>query len=125
MNLSIWFRALELNATATKSEIKSAYYRLCQIYHPDKSNNCPKSAQRFRTINEAYEGLMKAPIRQTSNVIQPKPKCTEPKPRYTDSKAKYTEPRYYYSFTPPKSRNTRSSYAKSKYSSKQGKFKSS
>lgn len=149
MNLIIWFRALELKATATKSEIKSAYYRLCQIYHPDKTNNCPKAVQRFRTINEAYEELMKAPI-NTIN-IKPKPSHTQPKPRYTESKQKYTERKTRYSplkdrytefkakYPPPKSKahktksestnrrtnhntNEQSSNTKSKASSEQGKF---
>lgn len=144
MNLSNWFRALELKATATKSEIKSAYYRLCQIYHPDKSNNCPKAVHRFRTINEAYEALMKTTIK--SSYVQPKPRYTEQKPRYTETKAKYTEPKTRYSplkdrhyefkakyKNPPKSKanntksessNEQSSNTKSKTTSKQGNFES-
>lgn len=143
MNLSNWFRALELKATANKSEIKSAYYRLCQIHHPDKSNNCPTTVQRFRTINEAYEQLMKAPIK-TSN-IQHRPDYSEPNARYTRSKAKYAQHRTWWteadyiifnknytafkgSYTPPKSKakctNEQSSNTKSKASPKQGKLES-
>lgn len=60
MNLGHLYRALRLKATATQSEIKSAYYRLCQIYHPDKANDSPNSVQRFRLINDAYRALMGA-----------------------------------------------------------------
>lgn len=148
MNLSNWFRALELKATANKTEIKSAYYRLCQIHHPDKTNNCPTAVQRFRAINEAYEQLMKAPIK-TSN-IQHRPEYSEPKSGYTRSKAKYAQQKTWWTeadyiifnkkytafkgrYTPPKSEanntkskctNEQSSNTKSKASSKQGKLES-
>lgn len=60
MNLGHLYRALRLRATATQSEIKSAYYRLCQIYHPDIARDPSNSVKRFRLINEAYQALMKA-----------------------------------------------------------------
>lgn len=60
MNLGHLYRALRLRATATQSEIKSAYYRLCQIYHPDKAKDSSNSVQSFRLINEAYQALIKA-----------------------------------------------------------------
>lgn len=60
MNLGHLYRALRLRASATQSEIKSAYYRLCQIYHPDKAKDSSNSVQRFRLINDAYQALMKA-----------------------------------------------------------------
>lgn len=57
MNFSSLYARLRLTAAATQSEIKSAYYRLSKIYHPDKNHNCPKAAIQFRNISEAYEVL--------------------------------------------------------------------
>lgn len=76
MNLGNLYRALRLRATATQSEIKSAYYRLCQIYHPDKAKDSSNSIQRFRLINEAYQALMKALATTKDN--QPKISYEEP-----------------------------------------------
>lgn len=47
---------LEIPKTATQSEIKSAYYNLSMIYHPDKSKST-EAAHKFRRITEAYEVL--------------------------------------------------------------------
>lgn len=47
---------LKIPKTATQAEIKSAYYNLSMLYHPDK-NKGDEAAQRFRRINEAYEVL--------------------------------------------------------------------
>lgn len=57
MNFGSLYARLRLTAVATQSEIKSAYYRLSKIYHPDKNNNCPKASIQFRNITEAYEVL--------------------------------------------------------------------
>lgn len=57
MNFGNLYSKLRLTAAATQSEIKSAYYRLCKIYHPDKNQDCQKAAQQFRIINEAYKVL--------------------------------------------------------------------
>lgn len=57
MNFGSLYTRLRLTATATQSEIKSAYYRLSKIYHPDKNNNSPKAIGQFRSITEAYEVL--------------------------------------------------------------------
>lgn len=57
MNFGSLYARLRLTAAATQTEIKSAYYRLSKIYHPDKNNNCPRAAVQFRNITEAYEVL--------------------------------------------------------------------
>lgn len=57
MNFSSFYSRLRLTAVATQSEIKSAYYRLSKVYHPDKNNNCPQAAIQFRNISEAYTVL--------------------------------------------------------------------
>lgn len=47
---------LKIPKTATQAEIKSAYYNLSMLYHPDK-NKGDEAAHRFRRINQAYEVL--------------------------------------------------------------------
>ncbi|PKC09726.1 DnaJ-domain-containing protein [Rhizophagus irregularis] len=49
------FDIFALPKTASDEEIKSRYYELVKIYHPDK--NCDKSPERFRKIVKAYEIL--------------------------------------------------------------------
>ncbi|XP_053617710.1 dnaJ homolog subfamily C member 30, mitochondrial-like isoform X2 [Plodia interpunctella] len=55
-NYSNHYDALGVTPKATQSEIKSAYYKLSKIYHPDKSDD-EASAKKFRAITEAYEVL--------------------------------------------------------------------
>lgn len=47
---------LQISKTATQSEIKSAYYALSKIYHPDR-NKTEEAQNKFRRITEAYEVL--------------------------------------------------------------------
>jgi hypothetical protein len=49
---------LELQAGASKEEVKKAYRRLSKIYHPDISRD-EKAKEKFIEINEAYEFLTK------------------------------------------------------------------
>lgn len=50
------YDVLGVTPKATQSEIKSAYYKLSKVYHPDKSSD-ETSAKKFRAITEAYEVL--------------------------------------------------------------------
>ncbi|XP_026314276.1 dnaJ homolog subfamily C member 30-like [Hyposmocoma kahamanoa] len=50
------YDVLGLTPKATQNDIKSAYYKLSKVYHPDKSDN-ETSAKNFRAITEAYEVL--------------------------------------------------------------------
>ncbi|XP_049879180.1 dnaJ homolog subfamily C member 30, mitochondrial-like [Pectinophora gossypiella] len=50
------YDVLEITPKATQNDIKSAYYKLSKIYHPDKSSD-EASARKFRAITEAYEVL--------------------------------------------------------------------
>jgi uncharacterized protein len=59
---SAWLRALELTGNAGPEEIRAAYRRLMQQYHPDKYMNAGKDIQevalkRTREINAAYKAL--------------------------------------------------------------------
>jgi molecular chaperone DnaJ len=57
VDLKDYYTILELPPSAGVDEIKKAYRRLAQIYHPDKKGNDPYAASRFTEIKEAYETL--------------------------------------------------------------------
>lgn len=57
MYLKDYYKILELEPSASLTEIKKAYRRLALQYHPDKTNNDPYSAAQFTDIKEAYEVL--------------------------------------------------------------------
>ncbi|CAH2052170.1 unnamed protein product, partial [Iphiclides podalirius] len=50
------YDVLGITPKATQNDIKSAYYKLSKIYHPDKSSD-ETAARKFRAITEAYEIL--------------------------------------------------------------------
>ena len=54
MNL---YEELGVSPDATQTEIKQAYRRLANKYHPDKQNGDTKDLERFHRIQEAYETL--------------------------------------------------------------------
>ena len=49
-----YYEILGVKKDASKDEIKKAYWRLAQKYHPDKSGG---EAEKFKKINEAYQIL--------------------------------------------------------------------
>jgi curved DNA-binding protein CbpA len=57
MHLKDYYQTLELKPSATLADIKTAYRRLAQLYHPDKNQNDPYAAALFEEIKEAYEVL--------------------------------------------------------------------
>ncbi|MBC7874079.1 MAG: J domain-containing protein [Ferruginibacter sp.] len=57
MYLKDYYHILELDPSATQQEIKKAYRRLAQQYHPDKNQNDTGAAALFTQIKEAYEVL--------------------------------------------------------------------
>ncbi len=59
---SAHYACLELNATASDDDVKSAFRKLAATYHPDKfaaldKLASEKASERFRAINEAYEAI--------------------------------------------------------------------
>src|SRR5690349_4631830 len=49
-----YYAVLGVPASATQDEIKKQYRKLAAKHHPDKNNNDPKAAERFKEISEAY-----------------------------------------------------------------------
>lgn len=57
MQLKDYYTILELPPSASPDEIKKAYRRLAQVYHPDKNGEDMYALARFTEIKEAYETL--------------------------------------------------------------------
>lgn len=55
--ISDHYHTLDVSETASAAEIKRAYRRLARAFHPDRNNSDPSAAERFRSIQEAYEVL--------------------------------------------------------------------
>ena len=58
------YKILEIDASATQSEIKAAYRRMAKKYHPDKVSHLgedfKKVAQdKFRKVKDAYDSIKK------------------------------------------------------------------
>jgi len=58
------YKILEIDRTATASEIKAAYRTMAKKYHPDKLQHMDEAyrkgaEEKFRKVQEAYEQLQK------------------------------------------------------------------
>lgn len=62
--MSDFYEALGLKKNATKSEIKKAYRKLAQKYHPDKNPDNKEAEEKFKQISEAYSTLSDDQARQ-------------------------------------------------------------
>lgn len=52
-----FYAVLGVPASASQDEIKKQYRKLASKHHPDKNQNDPKAAERFKEISEAYQVL--------------------------------------------------------------------
>jgi curved DNA-binding protein CbpA len=59
-----YYKILELPTTASLQEIKRAFRRLAQQYHPDKNNGSHLAAAQFLEIQEAYKTLSDPKMRE-------------------------------------------------------------
>ncbi len=64
-NLDTEYNILELSSTATNDEVKRAYRKLAQKYHPDKVNHLGEeikkdAEKKFIRLNQAYERIKKS-----------------------------------------------------------------
>lgn len=50
-----YYADLKVTKTATQEEIKTAFYSLSKLHHPDTNKGSADAAQKFLHINEAYE----------------------------------------------------------------------
>lgn len=51
------YDVLGVTPKATQGDIKSAYYKLSMIHHPDRNKGSSEALAKFREISEAYEVL--------------------------------------------------------------------
>ena len=49
-----YYNVLGVNKSASKEEIKKAFYKLAHKYHPDKKEG---NEAKFKQVNEAYQTL--------------------------------------------------------------------
>src|SRR6185436_12051059 len=63
MAIGDYYETLGVERTASDADIKKAYRRLAQRWHPD-INQDPAAAGRFKEINEAYQVLSDPERRQ-------------------------------------------------------------
>src|SRR5712692_10455919 len=57
MDYRDYYKVLGVERGASEKEIKTAYRRLAQQYHPDKNPGNKRAEDQFKEINEAYEVL--------------------------------------------------------------------
>lgn len=58
------YDSLGITPAATQADVKSAYYKLSKIHHPDRNAGSEASSQRFQEVNAAYEVLGNVKLRK-------------------------------------------------------------
>ena len=59
-----YYEVLEVRREANDQELKTAYRRLALKYHPDKNPGDHRAEERFKELNEAYQVLSQAELRE-------------------------------------------------------------
>ncbi len=52
-----YYEVLQVERTATDTELKAAYRKLAMQYHPDRNPNNPDAEEKFKACSEAYQVL--------------------------------------------------------------------
>src|ERR1700742_5005827 len=52
-----YYEVLEVERTASDTELKAAYRRLAMQWHPDRNPNNPEAEEKFKACSEAYQVL--------------------------------------------------------------------
>lgn len=58
------YDSLGITPAATQAEVKTAYYKLSKIHHPDRNDGSEASSQKFREVSAAYEVLGNVKLRK-------------------------------------------------------------
>lgn len=58
MSFIDYYKVLEIDKSASESDIKKSYRKLARKYHPDLNANDAKAKEKFQEINEAHEVLI-------------------------------------------------------------------
>jgi len=64
MNYQDYYKVLGVSRSASEDEIKKAFRKLAQKYHPDKNPDDSNAEQKFKQANEAYTVLSDASKRK-------------------------------------------------------------
>lgn len=64
MEYKDYYKILGVDKKASEADIKKAYRKLAQKYHPDRNPHNKSAHEKFKEINEAYEVLSDAQKRQ-------------------------------------------------------------
>src|SRR6185503_9775735 len=79
MKYSDYYAALGVERGASQDEIKKAYRRLAQKYHPDVSKE-PEAESRFKEVAEAYQTLKDPEKRAAYDALGQRPQGEEFRP---------------------------------------------
>ena len=64
MEYKDYYQSLGVSRNASEQEIKKAFRKLAQQYHPDRNPDNPAAEQKFKEIDEAYTVLSDSDKRQ-------------------------------------------------------------
>lgn len=58
------YDSLGITPAATQAQVKTAYYKLSKIHHPDRNAGSEEASQKFREVSAAYEVLGNVKLRR-------------------------------------------------------------